>query len=273
VTVAQRLRRGVAILTLIAGQGCALNRTADRLGHHFVAGARAELGDTGTRRAIHRLLDSALADARVSYQTELWPTMDTSLHTIGAIGDSLLRASRDTLAAALSGPLSAALDSLVRASLRAAGDEGRDQMGTLSRELRHRLDRELTPSLESAVRVATRAFMHELSDALRTDLREAAEAALTAVVQKGIEAGTKQVQDTPLAKKLLWIGAGLVAAIFALAVAWVVRDRRRGRTALTLVLDEIATRGDVELGAAIATRAAEHRVARYVRPRDASLRR
>ncbi|MGH7537386.1 MAG: hypothetical protein ACREMF_02015 [Gemmatimonadales bacterium] len=248
--------------------GCAFNHKVGRLGHSFVVGARTELRDTATRAVIHRVLDSALVDLRTSFRSGLWPTVDSTLHTVAAFGDSTIRAAGETLATALEGRLSSALDSLVRTNLRSAGEEGRAQLTALSRQLRWELDYELGPSLEGSVRLATRTFMHELSDGLRTELKVAAESALAAVVRAGVQAGNNEVQSSSVGKKLAWIGVGLVAGLLALAVAWMVRDRRRNRTALELVLGEIARHGDAQLAAAIESRAAERRVERYVARRD-----
>lgn len=236
------------LVLILMAVGCALNRTADHLGHSFVAGARAELHDSSTRQAIHLFLDSTIADAHGS--------VDASLHAVAGFKDSVLVATRESLATALEGRMSTALASLVRSNIRVAGDEGRAQMVALSRVL--------ASGLDTSVRTATRAFMQELSAGLRNELKVAAESALAAVVRTGVQSGDREVQHTGVGKTLVWIGVGLVAAIIALAIAWVVRDRQRNRTALDVVLAEVARRGDPQLDRAIKSRATQQRVERYV---------
>ena len=255
--------RLLSVAAIGAVCGCAsLDSTGRRLGASVgsgvVSGATKSFKSQLTP-ALNRGVEGALRGARFQLDTASALLVERGNQAIGGYGAQLEQTVR--------GPLSDALQELVRANVRAAGEQGRAQATLLTGQLSADLGA-LTPRLDSAVTHAaanaTAAVTKQLAQDLRGELRTSLVAAAGDIADKAAARAVRSVDQgarrSPLVKWGIGIGVALaVAALGAVAVR-VYRELRHRQAALDAVAQVIRESQDPRLKEAVKERATQMNV-------------
>jgi len=200
-------------------------------GRGLVEGARAEAQADSSQLIVQEIAQLAIQYVDSAFQADLKPTIETTW--AGVVdkanatidrGGVVIGTAGDSLAVSVRGDLDEALSELLRSNIEGAGSEFREELRLISRDLRLEIQQNLSPAFSEAITVATRAFVDELSEGVRTELAADMEKALVEAVGSAVQAGTRDL--TPVGE---WIrNAGIAVALFAsiIFLTWLYRDRQ-----------------------------------------------
>lgn len=200
-------------------------------GRGLVEGARAEARADSSQAIFQEIAEVAISYVDSAFQADLKPTIEETWGGVIAQaestidrGEAMLNRASDSLAVSVEGDLSDAFNSLLRSNIEASGAEFRQELRLISSELQSELRNNLSPAFTAAISEATRAFVQELSEGVRTELAAEMEQALVTAVGSAVQAGTGDL--SPVGAWLKRAGIAIGGFILVLFFGWLYRDRQ-----------------------------------------------